>query len=148
MKWQASSQFLKPRHYEIKNDPSVGFYLYVFEDGKCIRDYLQDTLELAMKYALEDFGVPKDAWKKVDNEKCYPCPCCCFLTRSEPDYGTFEICPVCNWEDDCVQSNDPNFKGGANQESLNEARENYKKFGASAKRYIKEVRAPLPDEMP
>jgi len=66
MKWRANSQSLKPRHYEIKHDPSVGFYLYVFEDGKCIRDYLQDTLELAMECAWEDFGVQKDAWKKVE----------------------------------------------------------------------------------
>lgn len=28
------------------------------------------------------------------NEKYCPCPCCSFLTRSEPDHGTFEICPV------------------------------------------------------
>ena len=70
------------------------------------------------------------------------------MTRSEPDYGTFEICPICNWEDDYVQYNDLNFKGGANKESLNEARENYKKFGASAQKYIKEVRAPFSDEIP
>ena len=69
MKWRANSQSLKPRHYEIKHDPSVGFYLYVFEDGKCIRDYLQDTLELAMESAWKDFGVQKKSWKKVDNEK-------------------------------------------------------------------------------
>ena len=83
-----------------------------------------------------------------NNEKGYPCPCCNFLSRSEPNYGAFEICPICNWEDDYVQFNDPNFKGGANKESLNEARENYKKFGASSIKYIKEVRAPFPNEIP
>lgn len=56
------------RHYEIKYDPLAGFYLYVFEDGKCIRDYLQDTLESAIECAWEDFGVPKEAWKKVETE--------------------------------------------------------------------------------
>jgi hypothetical protein len=40
------------------------------------------------------------------------------LTRSEPDHGTFEICPVCNWEDDDVQFNNPDFRGGANQKAL------------------------------
>lgn len=83
-----------------------------------------------------------------NNEKGYPCPCCGFLTRSESDYGTYEICPVCSWEDDDVQFNDPSYKGGANKESLIEARENYKKFGASSKKNINEVRAPLPDEIP
>lgn len=82
------------------------------------------------------------------NEQCYPCPCCGFLTRSEPEYGTFEMCPVYNWEDNDVQFNHPNFRGGANEESLNEARRNYKEFGASAKKYINEVRGPLPDEIP
>jgi hypothetical protein len=66
MKWRANSQSLKPMHYEIKHDPSIGFYIYLFEDGKCIRDYLQDTLELAMECAWEDFGVQKDARKKVE----------------------------------------------------------------------------------
>lgn len=81
-------------------------------------------------------------------EKGYPCPCCGFLTLSESTHETFEICPVCNWEDDDVQFNNPNFFGGANLESLNEARKNYKQFGASSMKYIKDVRAPLPDEIP
>jgi hypothetical protein len=70
------------------------------------------------------------------------------LTLSEGTHETFEICPVCNWEDDDVQFNNPDFRGGANQESLNEAKKNYKKFGASAQKYIKAVRPPLPDEIP
>ena len=158
MKWQAKLDSLTSRHYEIKHDPLVGFYLYIFEDSECIRDYLQGTLELAMGCAWEDFGVPKEAWKKVEietrnkkmtkDEKGYPCPCCGFLTLSEGTHETFEICPVCNWEDDYVQYKDPDFKGGANKESLNEARENYKKFGALAQKYIKAVRAPFPDEIP
>lgn len=65
MKWQAVSPFFTKR-YEIKYDPMVGFYLYVFEGDKCIHDYLQDTLDLAMECAWEDFGVPKSAWKKFE----------------------------------------------------------------------------------
>jgi len=64
MKWHANSKALDLRYYEIKHDPSVGFYLYVFEGKKCIRDYLQDTLELAMECALKNFGIPKDVWEK------------------------------------------------------------------------------------
>ena len=51
MKWKAKSDSIKTRHYEIKHDPNVGFYLYVFENDKCISDYLQYTLELAMEWA-------------------------------------------------------------------------------------------------
>lgn len=38
MKWRANSESFKPRHYEIKHDPFAGFYLYVFENGRCIND--------------------------------------------------------------------------------------------------------------
>jgi hypothetical protein len=49
-----------------------------------------------------------------------PCPCCRSRTISEP--GTYEICDVCGWEDDPVQSADPDYRGGANKMSLREAR--------------------------
>jgi len=65
MKWRAQSESFKGRVYEIKHDPLVGFYLYVFESGKCVRDHLQDTLDIAIESAYEDFNVPKDAWKIV-----------------------------------------------------------------------------------
>lgn len=66
MKWKATLPSSNSKHYEIKYDPPVGFYLHVFERDKCIRDYLQDTLDVAMECAWEDFGVPKNAWKKVE----------------------------------------------------------------------------------
>jgi len=66
MKWRAESEALKPRSFEIKHDPLVGFYLYVFENGKCIRDHLQDTFEIAIDSASEDYDVPKTAWRKME----------------------------------------------------------------------------------
>jgi hypothetical protein len=45
----------------------------------------------------------------------YLCRCCGFLTLSDPSYGSYEICPVCFWEDDPVQNEDPSNAGGANQ---------------------------------
>ena len=80
--------------------------------------------------------------------KGYPCACCGFLTLSEKPPGTFEICPVCFWEDDNIQFNNIDFKGGANVESLNEARQNFKKFGVSSLKFLKQVRPPLPEEIP
>lgn len=67
MKWYAKPETLKPMHFEISEDPFVGFYLYVFEGNKCVKDHLQDTLEIAIESALEDYGVPKTSWKKVEN---------------------------------------------------------------------------------
>jgi hypothetical protein len=34
----------------------------------------------------------------------------------------FEICPLCDWQDDNVQNADPDYAGGANEMSLNEYR--------------------------
>src|ERR1051325_1133679 len=47
----------------------------------------------------------------------YPCPACGFLVFDEPA-GSYEICPVCDWEDDPVQLTWPGLKGGANAKSL------------------------------
>ena len=70
-------------------------------------------------------------------DKGYPCPCCGYLTLLEPPPGTFEICPVCNWQDDNVQFNNIDFEGGANEESLKEARQNFQKYGISMSRFLK-----------
>ena len=84
----------------------------------------------------------------IEEEKSYPCPCCGFLTMTGPIRDTFDICPICGWEDDDVQYNDPDFSGGANKESLNQARENYGKFGAKNKRSLSGVRSSSPNEIP
>jgi Cysteine-rich CPCC len=55
----------------------------------------------------------------------YACPACGFLTLREPPPGSYEICAICGWEDDAVQFEDPNYRGGANQPSLNEWRSQF-----------------------
>lgn len=52
----------------------------------------------------------------------HPCPCCGFRTLRDAVRGGFEWCGVCAWEDDPVQLADPAYRGGANGESLREAR--------------------------
>ncbi len=78
----------------------------------------------------------------------YPCPCCLFHTFEEEPPGTYEICPVCGWEDDEVQFNDPAFSGGANSVSLNDAQSNYKDYGVCEKQLANTVRGPLESEIP
>lgn len=48
------------------------------------------------------------------------CPVCGKHTFEEDD--NFEICPVCGWEDDGIQRDDPDYDGGANHMSLNQAK--------------------------
>ena len=38
------------------------------------------------------------------------------------DLPDFDICENCGWEDDPLQRDDPDYDGGANEMSLNEAR--------------------------
>jgi len=77
----------------------------------------------------------------------YACLCCRYPTLSEPPSGTYEICPVCFWEDDPVQADDPTYRGGANEESLDEARTSFAAIGVSDPRSIGSVRPPTPEEI-
>lgn len=77
----------------------------------------------------------------------YKCVCCGYRTLSSEPPGTFEICPVCYWEDDNVQFDDPDYEGGANSISLNKARENYKRIGAISVDSLEHVRKALEDEI-
>ncbi|MGP9078378.1 CPCC family cysteine-rich protein [Yersinia pseudotuberculosis] len=54
----------------------------------------------------------------------YPCPCC--GEKVFEALGEHDICPNCDWEDDPIQSKEPDYVGGANKMSLNEAKEAYK----------------------
>lgn len=51
------------------------------------------------------------------------CPICGKYEFEE--YDDFDICPVCNWENDGLQYGDHNYAGGANNLSVNEARIEY-----------------------
>ena len=77
----------------------------------------------------------------------FPCPCCGYLTFGEQPPGTFGICPVCYWEDDNVQFDNQEISGGANKESLNQARRNFLEFGASSKERRALVRSPSEKEV-
>jgi rubredoxin len=78
----------------------------------------------------------------------FPCPCCGYLTLEREPPGTFDLCPVCDWEDDPIQFADPTCEGGANQESLNAARENFRRLGASSANAVANVRPPTDAERP
>jgi len=53
------------------------------------------------------------------------CPCCGGETLAES--GAWEICPVCHWEDDPLQAENPDLAGGANAQSLNDAKKAYRR---------------------
>jgi cysteine-rich CPCC protein len=72
------------------------------------------------------------------------CPCCGH--RTLPERGYYELCPVCCWEDDPEQANEPWGFGGANGISLVEAQQAYLRYGAVAAKDVSKVRPARPDE--
>ncbi|WP_177730466.1 CPCC family cysteine-rich protein [Flavobacterium inviolabile] len=60
----------------------------------------------------------------------YKYPYCGFYTLNDKAHNTFQICPVCYREDDGVQFNNPYYERGANQVSLIQAKEIFKRFEA------------------
>lgn len=70
----------------------------------------------------------------------YPCPCCgfkVFIGR-----GCYDICPICFWEDELSQEEDPYTCDGVNKVSLYNAQRNYLKFGACEYGFVDKVRNP------
>ena len=51
------------------------------------------------------------------------CPCCKQHHFQYQDF--YESCPICGWQDDLVQRDDPNYPGGANKLSLNQFRKQW-----------------------
>ncbi|MBR4467284.1 MAG: hydrolase [Clostridia bacterium] len=95
---------------------------------------------------MESKNIARGARFKLALPK-YRCACCGCYTLSEPAGGSFEICPVCFWEDDRLQLNDPSYPGGANGISLEEARLNYQRFGVSREDLAPYVRPPRKSEL-
>lgn len=77
----------------------------------------------------------------------YACNCCGYLTLDEMPPGTFDICPVCFWEDEFEEDENTSVLG-PNPVNLAQARRNFEAFGASAQRRLPLVRKPLEDEFP
>lgn len=76
------------------------------------------------------------------------CPCCGYYTiDNDGDDIVVDICEVCYWQYDVIAQENPNIAIGPNHGvSLNQARENYKRIGASSIRVKDFVRLPKENE--
>lgn len=75
----------------------------------------------------------------------FTCPCCGYVTFTNPP-GSYDLCPICFWEDDPVQLLDPGYAGGANALSLIDSQRSYAERGACLPASGGSVRPPRPDE--
>lgn len=97
-----------------------------------IHDALVDLFDLENADRWPDWflaSVAALAVRETGEGRGYLCPCCNQPTLGEPPPGTYEICKQCGWEDDLVQFKNLDLSGGANSESLREARRNYRVHG-------------------
>lgn len=57
-------------------------------------------------------------------EEKVKCPVC--RKYEFESWNDMDICDVCDWCNDAIQNDQPDYPGGANRMSLNEARQAYK----------------------
>lgn len=105
---------------EFSDIPIVAMTANAFEEDK------QKALSIGMNGHI---AKPIDMDKVISTLSrvlTFKCPVCGKYTF-QSGLGSYEICPVCGWEDDKAQYKDPNLKGGANRLSLKEYKERYEK---------------------
>jgi len=65
-----------------------------------------------------------------------PCPCCGNITIPYGGDALAYICPICRWEIDLFIQSDDEPSDQNHGLTLNQARENYKKFGAVKEEFV------------
>lgn len=105
---------------EFSDIPIVAMTANAFEEDK------KKALSIGMNgHIAKPIDMDK-VIKTLSNVFVFKCPVCGKYTfQSGP--GSYEICPICGWENDKAQYKDPTLKGGANRLSLKEYKKQYEK---------------------
>jgi hypothetical protein len=92
-------------------------------DNQVVDRYFDVNIRNSYRNIFKAKLMSQDVFHKLLLGKFFPCPCCrvSYFEKS----GSYEICPVCGWENDRVQNADAKFAGGANKDSLEEAKIKY-----------------------
>ena len=86
--------------------------------------------------------------RDIKKYKRRPCEICGYLTCVADKYCTYDICPVCFWEDDGSYEDLEEPSGANHGLTVNQAKNNFKVFGACEEDMIPHVRKPRADETP
>jgi ribonuclease HII len=103
---------------------------------------------IQIEATVEEFIDAPAAEEPPVSKERFACPCCGNFTLAEKPPGSLGLCEVCWWEDDPVQFADPNYEGGANAPSLNQAREFFRTIAVSDPELRGHERQPRAEEMP
>lgn len=74
--------------------------------------------------------------------QCYVCSC-----ATVDEHGSFDICPVCFWEDDGFAELDTPNDGPNGELSISQARDNFQKFGVARIQDLEYVRPLMEEEL-
>jgi len=109
-----------PRHSNLVLNASDGLIVLDVVDDQIVAI---EVLDLPDVKELLDAALPlaERPDSKAERDSNLPCAACGFLTMSDSSYGSYNMCELCDWEDDGVQLSNPACGGGANHESLIEA---------------------------
>lgn len=114
-------------------------------EGYGVKEIEQKIMQSKEYISLEKKQVEihkfQDEMEGIDVEKV-SCPCCGYKTLDEDPPGTYDICPICFWEDDGVQFEDLDYEGGTNDVLLRQGQRNFLEFEACEKEMLEYVRNP------
>ncbi|WP_199252633.1 CPCC family cysteine-rich protein [Chachezhania sediminis] len=110
---------------EIGNQSDLGWQVDAVATLSRMRTFLGEAARSARlsdrDLRCDDDPVLESPRARKASRTAHICPCCGYPTIDEPD--TCEVCPICDWEDDPLQTVDETFVGGVNHLSLRQARE-------------------------
>ena len=105
---------------EFSDIPIVAMTANAFEEDK------QKALSIGMNGHIAKPMDMDTVMLTISKILGFKCPVCGqYVFKSGP--GSYEICPICGWEDDKAQYEDPTLAGGANHLSLKEYKKHYEK---------------------
>jgi len=95
------------------------------DEDKALIDEFQKRREAFWEVCRKiwnEYGEPYETWNR------YPCPACGYPTLGE--LGNYDMCILCDWEDDGIDDNNIDEMSGPNSGySLTEARLNFARYG-------------------
>ncbi len=116
---------------ELKKEERKQKKLEKAEQRKLKREEKKKLKEDNKKIKAEQKKLLKEEKAKTKAKK--KCKCC--GKRVLDKDNLYEVCPVCGWESDKLQEDNPKMAGGANELSLKEYRKKYKKENSNKKSF-------------
>ena len=115
----------------VRYDKAANDYVVAYAIAGVATMFRPDDGEGYFRAREKGAGSVKRREKDAGGAKAYEweCPACAYGNCG--DLPQYDVCGRCGWEDDHYQHDNPDYRGGANFVSLNEARANYPVYGKS-----------------